>query len=334
MKGKEHRKVKQRLIGILTGGILLAGITVNGQQLSLYSQYTFNGFLINPAIAGSEGYTAVNLTAREQWLGIPNAPKTHAISFQTRFLKDNYISRNLAVRKRIRRGSRSGRVGLGVYAYNDKSGLIDRTGISVTYGYHIQLRNSQLSLGLSLNAYQFKINSDAIVVNDEQDLLIDGSRKRLFIPDANFGAYFVNKNMYAGLSVSDMLQSALRLSAPGAVEYKLNRHYYLVSGFKYNVSRSVTLEPSFLLKATNNGAFQLDIGSKVYIDENYWVGMSYRTGSALIFLCGLKVDKYYFGYAFDYTLSNIMSHTYGTHEFVAAVKFGDNARRYRWLNRF
>ena len=40
---------------------------VNAQQLPLYSQYTFNGFLLNPAVAGAEGYTAINLTNREQW---------------------------------------------------------------------------------------------------------------------------------------------------------------------------------------------------------------------------------------------------------------------------
>jgi len=29
-----------------------------------------------------------------------------------------------------------------------------------------------------------------------------------------------------------------------------------------------------------------------------------------------------------------MKHSYGSHEFMVAIKFGDNARRYRWLNRY
>jgi hypothetical protein len=49
---------------------------------------------------------------------------------------------------------------------------------------------------------------------------------------------------------------------------------------------------------------------------------------------GISVDKYHFGYAFDYTLKSIRKHTFGSHEFMFAVKFGDNARRYRWLKRF
>ena len=40
------------------------------QQLPVYSQYMMNKFLINPAVAGSEGYTSFNLTAREQWIGL------------------------------------------------------------------------------------------------------------------------------------------------------------------------------------------------------------------------------------------------------------------------
>ncbi|HEY4788176.1 MAG TPA: type IX secretion system membrane protein PorP/SprF, partial [Bacteroidales bacterium] len=43
---------------------------VIAQQQPAYSQYTFNGFLLNPAVAGSEGYTSINVTTREQWVGI------------------------------------------------------------------------------------------------------------------------------------------------------------------------------------------------------------------------------------------------------------------------
>lgn len=42
---------------------LFAVLSINAQQVPLYSQYMMNGFLLNPAVAGSEGYTAINLTA-------------------------------------------------------------------------------------------------------------------------------------------------------------------------------------------------------------------------------------------------------------------------------
>ena len=77
-------------------------IEAKPEQVPLYSQYMLNGFLLNPAVAGSEGYTAVNMTAREQWVGMKHAPGTYALSFQTRILKNSYISRDAAVRKRQR----------------------------------------------------------------------------------------------------------------------------------------------------------------------------------------------------------------------------------------
>ena len=59
------------------------------QQVPMYSQYIMNGFLINPSFAGSDGYTTVNLTVREQWVGMAGAPSTYAASFQTRILKNS-----------------------------------------------------------------------------------------------------------------------------------------------------------------------------------------------------------------------------------------------------
>ena len=69
-----------------------------GQQLPLFSQYLYNKFLINPAVAGSDGYTTVNLTAREQWVGYYGAPRTFSFSMQTRILKKSFMQKQTTVR--------------------------------------------------------------------------------------------------------------------------------------------------------------------------------------------------------------------------------------------
>ena len=46
------------------------------QQMALQSQFLFNEYTINPAVAGYDGYTRINLSGREQWLGLPQSPKT------------------------------------------------------------------------------------------------------------------------------------------------------------------------------------------------------------------------------------------------------------------
>jgi type IX secretion system PorP/SprF family membrane protein len=303
------------------------------QQVPLYSQYMMNGFLLNPAVAGSEGYTAVNITAREQWLGLKNAPKTHAISAQTRILKNSFINKGLGVRLHQKQGSRTGKVGLGAYVFNDKNGPIDRTGIQLTYAYHIRMKRSQLSFGVSGVAYQFSVNESKIRF-EEEDQFWQNAQKSIFIPDANVGIYYSDPKIYVGFSASQLFQSALRLGEKGYAEYKMKRYYYLTGGYDINVNDYFTIVPSVLIKTSGSFAWQADFNTKFIFNEEYWGGLSYRTGGALIFMGGVKVDKFFFGYAFDYTLSSIMKNSFGSHEFMVVIKFGDNARRYRWLNRF
>ncbi len=303
------------------------------QQVPLYSQYTMNGFLLNPAVAGSEGYTAVNITAREQWLGLKNAPKTHALSGQTRILKNSYISKKSSIRRHSPLGSRSGKVGLGAYVFNDKNGPIDRTGIQLSYAYHIRMRTSQLSFGISAVAYQFSVDQDKLRFEYEDEFW-DNAQKSIFIPDANIGVYYTDPKIFAGFSMSQLFQSALKLGEKGYAEYKMKRYYHLIGGYDIPVNDYFSIEPSILIKTTGSFVWQADFNTKFIFNDEYWAGLSYRTGGALIFMGGVRVDKFFFGYAFDYTLSSIMKHSYGSHEFMVAIKFGDNARRYRWLNRY
>ncbi len=190
--------------------VLLLGIFVQegwSQQVPLYSQYMLNGFLLNPAVAGSEGYTAVNLTAREQWIGFSEAPSTYALSFQTRIMRKSYISRGSSVRRRQRRGSRSGNVGIGGYLFSDKNGAVERIGFKGTYAYHINLQQSQLSFGLSIVGYQFRIDDDLINLEDPGDDLWLGANKSVFIPDADAGVYYSARNYWAGFSVDQLFES-------------------------------------------------------------------------------------------------------------------------------
>jgi type IX secretion system PorP/SprF family membrane protein len=93
--------------------------SLKSQQLPIYSQYMMNSYLLNPAVAGNEGYTSLNLTVREQWLGLKDAPSTYAVSAQTRLLRNSFISRSANIRKRRKVASRSGRVGMAAYVYSD-----------------------------------------------------------------------------------------------------------------------------------------------------------------------------------------------------------------------
>ncbi len=314
---------------------MAVGTKLSAQQLPIYSQYMMNGFLINPAVAGLDGYTAINLTAREQWLGIQDAPRTHAISLQSRILKNSFISRNSRLRRKKRHASRSGNVGYGVYMFNDMNGLIDRTGMQGTYSYFVRMGQTHMSFGLSIMAYQFRLDRQNVhFYGDQFDELLDQNRNTLYIPDANVGFSINNPRYHFGFSASELFKSSLQFGSIGEGEYAMIRHYNMQGGYKFGISNYLEIEPSFLLKYPEGLAPQLDFNVKLNYMDDYWGGISFRTGNAMIIFGGLRFDKFYFGYAFDYTLNSIQKHTFGSHEIMMAVKFGDNARRYRWLNRY
>ncbi|MCG8412519.1 MAG: type IX secretion system membrane protein PorP/SprF [Bacteroidales bacterium] len=314
--------------------ILVITLSAEAQQESIFSQYTMNQFLLNPAYAGSEGYTSFNLTARQQWSGFDDAPKTQAISGQTRITKTSYVSKSRSVRHKTKRRRPSGRVGIGGHIYNDKNGPIGRTGIEATYAYHLFVNEGQLSFGLSLSAYQFRVNvGDLETVVD--DPLLAKARQSMIIPDGSIGVYYTFDSFYTGLSVKNLFQASIKFgSDQNFTDYQQLRHYYFTAGYVYDMGNDFELEPSLLLKTTEVFNLQADITVKGYYKKDYWLGFSYRTGNAFITMVGVKVERMYFGYAFDYSLNDIQRISYGSHEIMIGVKFGDNKRRYRWLNRF
>jgi type IX secretion system PorP/SprF family membrane protein len=316
--------------------IVLLGIAryADAQQLPVYSQYTFNKFLLNPATAGIDGNTTISVLAREQWVGFKGTPKTHAVTIDSRLLRNSYISRNLSVKKKRRMSSRSGRVGWAGHVFNDHKGPLDRTGVEGTYTYHIELDEGQVSFGLSGLFYQFKLDKDEVNLgDDDMDPLLDGMRGTLYIPDANFGVFYTSSSIYGGISVMQIFQSSIHFGDDES-DYRLKRNYNLMTGYMYEINRDITFEPSLLLKIPTSSKPQLDINARLNYKDSYWGGLSYRTGNALVIYFGARFDKYYFGYGFDYNFSEIGKQTYGSHEFMAAIKFGDTARRYRWLNTY
>jgi type IX secretion system PorP/SprF family membrane protein len=310
------------------------------QQVPMYSQYIMNGFLVNPSFAGRDGYTTVNLTVREQWVGLAGAPSTYAASFQTRILKDSYISKSTSVRKKLIKPTKGGKVGLGGYIFNDNNGIMHRTGLQAAYAYHITMGESggypnDLSFGLALTAYQFYINTDGLLYDKNDPLLLAYDRS-VFIPDFNFGTSFTTSRYYVGFAMTNILRGNLVFADTSSNKGNQLGNYFLTGGMKFPLTPDWVLEPSAFIKSSDMvfKSIQLDLTTRIFYKDDYWVGLSYRTNDALIALLGLKYDRFYFAYAFDFTLTEIRQQSFGTHELTLAVKFGESARRYRWITPF
>jgi type IX secretion system PorP/SprF family membrane protein len=325
-----------RIIAVV--GFLAVMPGISAQQFPLYSQYTMNGFLLNPSYAGSDYYTTFGLTVREQWLSLPNAPSTYAAAFQTRILNDSYITKSTAVRKKIDRPTKGGRVGVGGYLFSDHNGIMHRTGLQLAYAYHLPIGiDQQLSFGISLSAYQYFVDiGGAVMPDDVQDDLLNNYDQVVYIPDANFGVSYMTRNYYAGFAMTNLFRGTLMIGNGGENGRSELGHYFLTGGIRLYPGVDWIVEPSIMLKSSDMvfKSFQVDLTGRVYYKDDYWLGLSYRTGDAIVMLAGLKVDRFYIGYAFDFTMSEIRSYTYGTHELTVLARFGDSPRRYRWINKY
>jgi len=324
--------IKRYIILIL---IAVIGEYLNAQQLPTYTQYLNNAFLLNPAIAGSDGYTSLNTTYRKQWIGLQNSPTTYSISAQTRLLRKSYriVSRN--VRKNVLKPSTKGRVGLGGFVFNDINGLIGRTGVNLSYAYHIYLYQSQISFGLAAQAFQYRINADSLRFAGDYDRIMDNGLDLVaFIPDANAGFYWTSDKFFVGVSANQLFQSVLKLGSSNLGELKLYRHYYVLGGYTFPISRELEIEPSALITTTDQLLPQYDISVRLFYQNDYWAGLSYRSSGTASVLAGVRANQLYMGIAYDYSLTSIRKRSFGSAEIVISAKFGSNARRYRWINRY
>ena len=303
------------------------------QQIPIYSQYILSEYLINPAVAGIDGMTTINLSGRKQWIGLQNTPETYSASVSTRLLKSTFsIKKN-----KYRKGSK-GRVGLGAAFVSDKNGAINRTNIKFTYAYHIFVYSNQLSFGLEAYATQFKIDKDLIDFRDPDHPDIEGLLgKSAFVPDAGAGISYTTRKVGLGLSVTNLLQSPIKFGDINISSKELRhlRNYTIYGIYRMLLNNNKWgFEPSFILRGNENLHFVADVTARFIYDHEYWAGLSYRTSGELILLLGLKVNKLYIGYSFDYGFNQLSRLSYGSHEIMFAIKLGDSLRRYRWLERY
>ncbi|MNK25923.1 hypothetical protein D3C87_442530 [compost metagenome] len=133
---------------ILTALSLLLCNTLYAQLDPLSAQYFNNRYLINPAFAGLQNETNLNLAYRSQWNNVPGAPVAQNLTLDHGFKK----------------------VGLGINFVNDKSGLTKQTRAVASFAYHLPVgaNDNKLNFGISVGMMSERLSSADIVgsVND------------------------------------------------------------------------------------------------------------------------------------------------------------------------
>jgi type IX secretion system PorP/SprF family membrane protein len=190
-------------------------------------------------------------------------------------------------------------------------------------------------MGLAVTGYYLKINEKEINFEDPNEPWLNNDLRRgVFVPDAAFGIYLLNARYSIGFSADQLFQAAAKIGSEAYKKFSMSRHYYIFASYSLQPGSNTELQPSFLFRMSEQLKPIADIGLTYIYSQAFWAGLAYRTSGALIANVGVKYDKLWFGYAFDFTLQEIQQVTYGTHELTIALRFGDSSRKYRWLDRY
>lgn len=280
----------------------------------MYTQYMFNGLLINPAYAGAQETFVATAMSRKQWAGIEGAPETQAFSAHSPL--DN-------LRTRRRPGSR---VSLGVILFHDRIAITSETGLLVSYAYRLRLQNNgYLSFGMQGGVSQFRMRYSELELDDPQ---FSGGDVSEWKPEFGAGLYYRSERFYAGMSAPQLIWHRIPRNENG---FPLSPHYFFTTGYVLDINPTVKLKPSVLLKSFS-GIFQLDVNCNVFLNELVNAGLSWRSSESVAALIQLQAHpRFAFGYSFDIPYRNGISRlSNGSHEFI--VNYRVPRKRIRTIN--
>ncbi|MFV0471610.1 MAG: type IX secretion system membrane protein PorP/SprF [Paludibacteraceae bacterium] len=288
---------------VLTMVLVCAFFSIRAQQQPMYSQYMFNMLNVNPAYAGNRAVDNITALHRNQWTGFDGHPITTTLSWDRRTDESN--------------------VGYGVQIYNDKLGIENTIGLQGFYSYRIPFYNSSLAFGLSVGFLNFNANYTESRIIEQGDPAFQ-QNENSWLPTAGVGILYSAENWYAGLSVPALFRTKKFVSDEykDSVSFGADNHYFLNGGYIFPVGESVKLKPSFLLKYVVGAPLETDINLNAWFVDKFGVGLSYRTGDAVLGMFEVQVTpQIRIGYAYDYTLTRINQFSYGSHELMLRYEF-------------
>ena len=278
---------------------MLSLSSVYGQQDPQYTQYMYNQNVLNPAYAGSKGVMSIGMLGRTQWVGVDGAPETLTLSIHSPIGKN---------------------VGLGFSVIHDEIGPAQEDNLYADFSYTIHTsEEGNLAFGL-------KAGFTFLNVRSIEGLVADASLNEALSKNSpNFGAgiFYYTEKFYAGLSIPNFLETRHLESGNGIVSTASEKmHYFLTSGYVFDISEDVKLKPSAMVKAAIGAPVSVDLSVNALINEKFELGLSYRFDDSVSAILGLNISNdMRIGYAYDYTTSNFGQFNSGSHEIMLLFDF-------------
>lgn len=319
--------------------------TLHAQQVSQYSQYMLNPYLLNPAISGIEDYTDIKTGYRNQWVSVDGSPTTYYLTAHTAIGKADrtssgatpYMSKSIRRSPELsRRYKGSPRVpahhGIGFSILSDQVGAMSELNLSASYALHTPLSGRfKLALGAALGASQYKFDLTNLSVKVNPDPALATANKLVaWQPTFNVGTYIYSRNFYIGIAANRMLFDSFNYKDQGASTSnyswtgKVFPHYFLTTGFRIDIGENWTISPSALVKKVNQAPLSIDGNMKAIYKDRFWFGGSYRHKDAVVGILGVNINSMLnIGYSYDFTTSDLAVSSRGSHEIVVGLMIGN-----------
>jgi len=243
---------------------------------------------------------------RTQWVGLDGAPKTTVAAI------------NAPIKKNI---------GMGLSVFADEIGPVKEQNVFVDVSYTIQTSDyGNLAFGLK-GGFSF-LDAQLSTLDLGDDIPDDVFNNDINDSYANFGAgaFYYTDHFYAGLSMPNMLNQ-FHLNRKGGVISSASEkmHYYLTSGYVFEMNDNLKLKPSVLLKGVKGAPLSIDLAGNVLINNKFELGVSWRIDDSLNALMNVEVaNGFRIGYAYDYTLSNLGDFNSGSHEVILLITISNS----------
>ncbi|MGV6862347.1 MAG: PorP/SprF family type IX secretion system membrane protein [Putridiphycobacter sp.] len=273
----------------------------NAQQQEHLTQYQFNQFAFNPALAGSKSCIDIRLGYRLQWLGIEGAPQ------------NGFVNVHAPLKLGKKRTSRFGPShGIGGTVRRDEFGPFANSEVHLAYAFHLPIkRDIKLSFGTSLGFKQtaFDANMLSTIYFDNA---IPASQSFLTFPDLKFGAWLTTKNEYVGFSIHNLIGN--KMDEIGD-ESSFRRHFYMTAGKKFKLEKGWSLIPSVFVLKTYHTPIDFHLSALFDLDNKFAFGVGLRRTDAITAQVRVKLFNFIsIGYSFDFIISKLQKNMYQTHE--------------------
>ena len=269
-----------------------------GQQDPQYTQYMYNMNIVNPAYAGSRGTLSIGILGRTQWVGIDGAPKTATMAIHAP------VGKNLA---------------MGLSAISDSHGPVKEQNISADFSYTISTsEEGRLAFGLKGGITLFDVGLLSVELPQTptgvDPLFSDDTHEKM--PIIGAGVYYYNEKFYVGLSAPNIVESK-HLEKEGNIITKASEkmHYFLTTGYVFDLSSSLKFKPSTMVKAVSGSPISIDLSANFLFNDRLELGASYRFGDSVSGLISFGVTQdLRMGFAYDYTTTELGKYNSGTYE--------------------